>query len=120
MASLDAIVDYLDRELRTREVPDYQGALNGLQAQNNGTVSHVAAAVDCSTVAVRAAAELGADLLLVHHGMFWWGGGLSAGRGGGGGGATGHREEHRRLQLAHSSRSPSHMGKQCAPGKSAW
>jgi dinuclear metal center YbgI/SA1388 family protein len=73
MASLGAIVDFLDRELRTREVPDYAGALNGLQAQNNGTVTHVAAAVDCSTVAVKAAADRGADLLLVHHGMFWGG-----------------------------------------------
>lgn len=73
MASLDAVVDFLDRELRTREVPDYPGALNGLQAQNNGTVTHVAAAVDCSAVAMRAAAERGADLLLVHHGMFWGG-----------------------------------------------
>ncbi len=73
MASLGAIVEFLDRELRTREVPDYQGALNGLQAQNNGTVTHVAAAVDCSAVAVRAAADRGADLLLVHHGMFWGG-----------------------------------------------
>jgi dinuclear metal center YbgI/SA1388 family protein len=73
MASLGAVVEFLDRELRTREVPDYQGALNGLQAQNNGTVTHVAAAVDCSTVAVRAATNLGADLLLVHHGMFWGG-----------------------------------------------
>ena len=73
MASLETIVEFLDRELRTREVPDYPGALNGLQAQNNGIVSHVAAAVDCSTVAVRAAADRGADLLLVHHGMFWGG-----------------------------------------------
>jgi dinuclear metal center YbgI/SA1388 family protein len=73
MASLDAIVEFLDRELRTREVPDYPGALNGLQAQNNGTVTHVAAAVDCSAVAMRAAAERGADFLLVHHGMFWGG-----------------------------------------------
>jgi dinuclear metal center YbgI/SA1388 family protein len=73
MASLGAIVEYLDAELRTREVPDYPGALNGLQAQNNGEVTHVAAAVDCSTRAVRAAAERGADLLVVHHGMFWGG-----------------------------------------------
>jgi dinuclear metal center YbgI/SA1388 family protein len=73
MASLEAVVDFLDRELKTREVPDYPGALNGLQAQNNGTVTHVAAAVDCSAVAMRSAAERGADLLLVHHGMFWGG-----------------------------------------------
>ena len=73
MASLAAIVEFLDRELRTREVPDYSGALNGLQAQNNGTVTHIAAAVDCSALTVKAAAERGADFLLVHHGMFWGG-----------------------------------------------
>jgi dinuclear metal center YbgI/SA1388 family protein len=73
MASLTSIVEYLDAELRTRDVPDYPGALNGLQVQNSGEVTHVAAAVDCSTAAVRAAAERGADLLLVHHGMFWGG-----------------------------------------------
>ena len=73
MASLAEIVEYLDTELRTREVPDYPGALNGLQAQNNGTVTHVAAAVDYSNAAVRAAADRKADLLLVHHGMFWGG-----------------------------------------------
>ena len=73
MASLSAIVEFLDSELRTREVPDYAGALNGLQVQSTGTVKHVGAAVDCSTVAVRAAAEGGVDLLLVHHGMFWGG-----------------------------------------------
>ena len=73
MASLRAIVEYLDTELRTREVPDYPGALNGLQLQNNGEVSHIAAAVDCSTRTVTAAADRGADLLIVHHGMFWGG-----------------------------------------------
>jgi dinuclear metal center YbgI/SA1388 family protein len=54
-------------------VPDYPGALNGLQLQNSGQVARVAAAVDCSTRAVMAAAARGADLLLVHHGMFWGG-----------------------------------------------
>lgn len=73
MASLDAIVRFLDEELRTREVPDYPGALNGLQVGNSGSVSHVAAAVDFSSAAVDGAAARGADLLLVHHGMFWGG-----------------------------------------------
>lgn len=73
MASLSAIVAFLDQELRTKEVPDYAGAMNGLQVGSNGSVTHVAAAVDFSTRAVRAAAERGADLLLVHHGMFWGG-----------------------------------------------
>lgn len=71
MASLQEVVEYLDRELRTREVPDYPGAVNGLQAQNSGAVRHVAAAVDYSSATVSAAVERGADLLLVHHGMFW-------------------------------------------------
>ena len=46
--SLDAIVRLLDADLRTVEVPDYDGAINGLQLANNGTVSRVAAAVDFS------------------------------------------------------------------------
>ena len=71
--SLTSIVEWLDRQLRTREIPDYPGALNGLQVQNNGRVEHVAAAVDCSTVTVKKAADLGVDLLVVHHGMFWGG-----------------------------------------------
>ena len=73
MASLTAVVDFLDQELRTSEVPDYPGAVNGLQVSNSGSVTHVAAAVDFSTRSIRAAAERGADLLLVHHGMFWGG-----------------------------------------------
>jgi dinuclear metal center YbgI/SA1388 family protein len=73
MASLAAIVEFLDGELRTSEVPDYSGALNGLQVQNNGTVTHVAAAVDFSAIAIRRAVARGADLLIVHHGMFWGG-----------------------------------------------
>lgn len=73
MASLDEIVQYLDTELRTGDVPDYDGALNGLQLANNGQVTKVAAAVDFSSRAIAAAAAEGADLLLVHHGMFWGG-----------------------------------------------
>ena len=35
MASLREITDYLDRELRISEIPDYPGALNGLQIEND-------------------------------------------------------------------------------------
>ena len=73
MAALDEIVRYLDDLLRTSEIPDYDRALNGLQVANSGTISRVAAAVDFSAASVRAAAERGANLLLVHHGMFWGG-----------------------------------------------
>lgn len=71
--SLDAVVAHLDALLRTAEVPDYGGALNGLQIANSGTVRHVAVAVDFSRAAIDGAAAAGAQLLLVHHGMFWGG-----------------------------------------------
>ncbi|MBI4544700.1 MAG: Nif3-like dinuclear metal center hexameric protein [Gemmatimonadetes bacterium] len=68
---LHELVAYLDEYLRTREVPDWPEALNGLQVENRGAVTRVAAAVDASEAAVQAAAERGCDLLLVHHGLFW-------------------------------------------------
>lgn len=71
MISLDECVHFLDDLLVTSDIPDYEGALNGLQLSNSGTVSRVAAAVDFSRATVHQALELGADLLLVHHGMFW-------------------------------------------------
>lgn len=72
-SSLREIVTYLDQILDTREVPDYPGALNGLQFENRGSVRKVAAAVDFSSRAIDGAIENDADLLLVHHGMFWGG-----------------------------------------------
>ncbi|WP_367870167.1 Nif3-like dinuclear metal center hexameric protein [Luteolibacter sp. Populi] len=73
MPSLRDIVDFLDTELRIREIPDYAGAVNGLQLENGGSVTRIAAAVDASLPVVEAAVAAGADLLLVHHGMFWQG-----------------------------------------------
>lgn len=73
MATLSEITDFLDAELRIAEIPDYPGALNGLQLENRGEVTKVAAAVDASLPVVRKAVEAGADLLVVHHGMFWQG-----------------------------------------------
>jgi dinuclear metal center YbgI/SA1388 family protein len=72
-ASLDGVVGHLDTVLRTREVPDYGGALNGLQVANSGRVERVAVAVDFSRRAVEQAVAAGAGLLVVHHGMFWGG-----------------------------------------------
>jgi dinuclear metal center YbgI/SA1388 family protein len=80
MAELDAIVRYLDGELRTSEVPDYDAALNGLQLANSGNVTRVAAAVDFSADAVAGAIREKADLLIVHHGMFWRGAHALVGR----------------------------------------
>lgn len=73
MPALADVVRHLDDLLATRETPDYGGALNGLQLENSGRVSRVAAAVDFSSRTVEGAIAAGADLLVVHHGMFWQG-----------------------------------------------
>ena len=70
-AALSALVKYSDRLLRTPEVTDYDGAVNGLQVENSGRVSRLAAAVDASLATIRKAIEERADVLLVHHGLFW-------------------------------------------------
>jgi putative NIF3 family GTP cyclohydrolase 1 type 2 len=70
-ASLGRIVRHCDTQLRTREIKDYDGAVNGLQVQNRGTVTRIAAAVDASPATVRLAIDAGADLMVVHHGLFW-------------------------------------------------
>ena len=70
-ASLSKIAGYCDRVLRIHAIKDYEGAVNGLQVQNNDRVSRIAAAVDASLATIRMAIEAKADLLLVHHGLFW-------------------------------------------------
>lgn len=73
MVSLNEVVTYLDEQLQTRAIPDYPGALNGLQLANSGKIQRVVAAVDASLAVIEAAAEGGPGLLVVHHGMFWQG-----------------------------------------------
>ena len=72
---LSKISDTIATLLRIPELPDYGGAMNGLQLQNaSGTVVRLLAAVDASLPVLRkAAAFAGPSLLLVHHGMFWKG-----------------------------------------------
>jgi dinuclear metal center YbgI/SA1388 family protein len=70
-ASLTTIVKYADRTLRIAEIGDYSGAVNGLQVENSGRVTRIAAAVDASLATVKLASAAQADLLLVHHGLFW-------------------------------------------------
>jgi len=70
-ASLDAIVRHCDRLLQIDKIQDYDGAHNGLQAANRGSVTRLAAAVDASPATVELAAAERAGLLIVHHGLFW-------------------------------------------------
>ena len=70
-ASLAALVRHCDALLRTSEIKDYDGAVNGLQVENSGKVTRIAAAVDASLATVKLAVAAKADLLVVHHGLFW-------------------------------------------------
>ncbi|NIM48865.1 MAG: Nif3-like dinuclear metal center hexameric protein [Gemmatimonadales bacterium] len=72
-ARLRDLTAYLDDYLRIAEVADEPNAVNGLQVEHDGTVEHVVAAVDACQATIDAAAERGADFLLVHHGLFWGG-----------------------------------------------
>ena len=66
---LATLTAYLDDYLRIRALPDEANAVNGLQVENAGTVTHVVAAVDASQETIDSVQ--GPGLLLVHHGLFW-------------------------------------------------
>lgn len=70
-ASLKNIVAHCDKILRTREIKDYDGAANGLQVENRGHVTRIAATVDATLATIRLAIRARADLLIVHHGLLW-------------------------------------------------
>jgi dinuclear metal center YbgI/SA1388 family protein len=67
------LVRYLDQYLAIATVADAAEALNGLQVENAGTVTRIAAAVDACEATIDMAVAARADLLLVHHGLFWSG-----------------------------------------------
>jgi dinuclear metal center YbgI/SA1388 family protein len=71
MALLSKIVGYTNEYLRVNEIGDWDNALNGLQIENSGRVTKIAAAVDISTRVLEQAAKREIDLLIVHHGLFW-------------------------------------------------
>lgn len=71
MATLPEIVSFCDKRVRRSEVNDFDGAHNGLQVGNDGTVTKIGAAVDAGLVPFRQAIESGIDFLICHHGLFW-------------------------------------------------
>lgn len=68
-AARDEIVAFLDTLLDSPGFPDY--GPNGLQVPGRDAVRHVATGVSANRALIEAAAEAGADMLLVHHGLFW-------------------------------------------------
>jgi dinuclear metal center YbgI/SA1388 family protein len=73
MPSFAEIAAYLDALLHTAQIPDYRNALNGVQAEIEGEIVKIAAAVDARERTIQGAVDAGANLLLVHHGLFWGG-----------------------------------------------
>ncbi len=64
------LLSYLDAYLRLAEFKDY--GPQGLQLEASGEVIHkIALSVDTAPPVIAAAAEWGADMLLVHHGILW-------------------------------------------------
>ena len=72
MVKIEKLVESANDWLNLSEIPDYSGAINGLQLENeSGKVSKIVSAVDACLPVIQGAIELGADLLVVHHGLFW-------------------------------------------------
>ena len=69
--SLSSLVSTMNSLLRTGEINDYPGAVNGLQIENSGVVTRIVAAVDACEEVIRESSRVPGTLLLVHHGLFW-------------------------------------------------
>ncbi len=71
MIKLSEIVEFCDTYTSQSTIKDFAGAYNGLQIENNGTVTKVAAAVDAGQIPFERAVAERADFLICHHGVFW-------------------------------------------------
>ena len=69
--SLSSLVSTMNGLLRTDEINDYPGAVNGLQIANSGKVTRIVAAVDACEEVILESSRIPGTLLLVHHGLFW-------------------------------------------------
>ena len=65
------LLNEIDALLTPSAFKDY--APNGLQIQGTDSIARIACAVTASRQVIEAAADWGADMLLVHHGYFWKG-----------------------------------------------
>lgn len=63
------LVNWLNEYLKIDDYKDI--SLNGLQVEGAEEVQKVAVAVDSSQSTFEQAADMGADMLIVHHGLFW-------------------------------------------------
>src|SRR3712207_6286450 len=69
VADRDTIISWLDELLDASAFEDY--GPNGLQVPGAAEVTKVVTAVSAHQELFEHAAEIGAQMLLVHHGIFW-------------------------------------------------
>ena len=68
---LGQLTDFCDDYLKIDDFDDY--CPNGLQVEAGARAEHIVCGVTASQALIEAAAERGADTLIVHHGYFWKG-----------------------------------------------
>ncbi len=68
---LKQLCDFCDDFLKVSEFSDY--CPNGLQIEATHEVGSIVCGVSASQALIEAAADLGADTIIVHHGYFWKG-----------------------------------------------
>jgi len=71
MAARAEVETFLQQLLAPERFKDY--GPNGLQVEGRAEIRKVVSGVTASLALINAAAESGADMLLVHHGLFWRG-----------------------------------------------
>ncbi len=69
MATLQAIVKFLDEHLSSASQPDF--CPNGIQVEGAAEISKIVLGVTACQELSEAAKERGAEMILVHHGIFW-------------------------------------------------
>lgn len=67
----DTLLEFSDKYLNSKDIKDY--TVNGLQVAGCSEIQKIVTAVTASLAAIEYAAEVGAQMLLVHHGYFWKG-----------------------------------------------
>ena len=68
---LPELIAFCDQRTHQKEIKHFDGAYNGLQLENNGTVTKIAAAVDAGQLPFEAAILAGVDFIICHHGLYW-------------------------------------------------
>ena len=69
MPTAQEIARYLDTTLGIAGIPDR--SVNGLQVDNETTISRIGLAVDASRETFEKAVESNCQMLVVHHGLLW-------------------------------------------------